>query len=244
MKLLGSSDKLFSSPFAHDLLRTHKLDSLTAALTAGKDIHRRYDAKSVTYVDLNYHEKKIRVYIKRQWKQARVIPRLHSFFNGKAFKSYPLQEWQGLHHLRRLGLDTAEPLAFFRHRLNPYKAAVITCAVPGKHHLAQMIEEGALEKLQNSERVKLIQTVASVVKQIHDAGYGWRSMNIKHFYPAQQTDGTWKIWLIDCEGIFRPVKTRHLERERRTIIRLIRQSGNGMSEIGNLSDHLEELFFG
>ena len=68
-------------------------------------------------------------------------------------------------------------------------------------------------------------------------------MAIKHFYPVCQKDGSWRIWLIDCEGIFEPVKIRHVERERRSVIKQIRKEGGSISTTEIFAQTIENGLF-
>jgi len=234
----------FGSQKALEILRANEITSLQAAFDCGDVIHKRYDAKSVSYVELDHQNEKIGIYIKKQWRQSRLIPRMHSFLCGKAFTSYPLQEWRGLNSLRAIGLYAAEPLALFRHRWHPYKAAVVTLAVPAETNLTQMIRNGGLEHLEDSARSSLIHTLVSIIQGIHNAGFGWRSLDIKHFFPVQQSDGSWQIWLIDCEGIFSPVKKHHIERERRSFLKTIDQAGNKWASTEKFTEQVKNGLFG
>ncbi len=243
METLKNGNAEFGSQAALDLLSTNGLKNLDSVLKCGEVIHRRYNAKAVAVVTLQGRDEKIRVFIKKQWKHSRLIPRMHAFLSGKAFWSYPLREWHGLLHLRSLGIDTAKPLAIFRHRWHPYRAAVITLAVPGQLNLSQMINNGSLAALNNSSRASLVDAIVSVIERIHDAGLGWRSMSIKHFYPALQDNGSWRIWLIDCEGVFNPVKPHHIERERRSVLKSIRKAGVGDDRIEFFAEQIDQRLF-
>jgi hypothetical protein len=44
-------------------------------------------------------------------------------------------------------------------------------------------------------------------------------MKAKHFYPEDLGGNRWRIWLIDCEGVYRWAGLRDCEREWRTYLR-------------------------
>jgi hypothetical protein len=43
-------------------------------------------------------------------------------------------------------------------------------------------------------------------------------MKAKHFYPEEQRNGSWRIWLIDCEGVYRWSSERDRRREWETFL--------------------------
>lgn len=231
---------IYSSETARQLLNGNGITCLNTALDTGEVLHHRYNAKNVATIKVRDGEDNVRIYIKRQWRHARIIPRMHTILAGKALASYPLREWRGLHALSALGLDTAEPLALFRHPLHPFRAAVVTRAVPGKQPLNQLLANGLLADIDHTEMVALVRELVRIIDRIHNAGIGWRSMDIKHFYPVQQEDGSWRIWLIDCEGVFGPAKERHIERERRSVLRAIHKAGNGNPLVQAFGDMVEK----
>jgi hypothetical protein len=231
----------YGSQQAFDLLNAHSLTDLESVFQHGETIHKRYGAKSVSFATLDNNEKTSRIYIKKQWKPARLIPRMHTIRAGRVLWSYPYREWRGILRFLDIGLDPAEPLAFFRHRWNPFRAAVITRAVPPEMNLNEMITNGKLEKLDSGALTSLGEAVVSVIERIHNAGLSWRSMDIKHFYPAQQDDGSWRIWLIDCEGVQSFVKQRYIKRERQSVVNRLRINlGQDKSVIKNFLEPIEQ----
>jgi hypothetical protein len=44
-------------------------------------------------------------------------------------------------------------------------------------------------------------------------------MKAKHFYPEDLGGDRWRIWLIDCEGVYRWATRRDCEREWHTYLR-------------------------
>ncbi|MEE8452547.1 MAG: hypothetical protein V3R99_11555, partial [Thermoguttaceae bacterium] len=118
----------FGSQAALNLLSANGLVDLETVFDCGEVIPCRHQVKGVAVATLRDGDRPVRVFIKKQWRRSRLIPRLPDLRFGKAFSSYPLCEWRGLLRFRRLGLDTAEPLALFRHRWHPCRAAVVTGA--------------------------------------------------------------------------------------------------------------------
>lgn len=225
MEILQRGNVEFGSQATLDLLSVNGLVDLDTVFNYGEVIHRRYKAKDVSVAMLHDGDQTIRVFIKKQWKHSRLIPQMHTFLSGKAFWSYPLCEWWGLLRFREIGLNTAEPLALYRHHWHPYRAAIITREVPGEVSLFQMIENGMLGHLDASVLTRLGDAIVTVIERIHNSGLCWRSMAIKHFHPTLQEDGSWLIWLIDCEGVHDRATPHYIERERRSVVNQIRKAG-------------------
>jgi hypothetical protein len=69
-----------------------------------------------------------------------------------------------------------------------------------------------LVEMPNDRLNALVDAAVRVVVRLHQARISWRSMKAKHFYPEELRDGTWRIWLIDCEGVSRWASRRDCDR--------------------------------
>ncbi|HYW78093.1 MAG TPA: lipopolysaccharide kinase InaA family protein [Thermoguttaceae bacterium] len=229
----------FGSRSALELLTANGLVDLDSVFGCGEVIPCRHKVKGVAVATLHDGERPVRVFIKKQWRRSRWIPRMPDLRFGKAFWSYPLCEWRGLLRFQEIGLDTAEPLALFRHRWHPCRAAVVTGAVPCEMSLREMIENGTLAGLDASARAALGDAIVAVIQRIHQSGLGWRSMNIKHFFPAREDDGRWRIWLIDCEGVHGRVTPYYIQRDRKEFVMTIRKAGGKQPQIEPFAQQIE-----
>jgi hypothetical protein len=74
-------------------------------------------------------------------------------------------------------------------------------------------------KMLNDSGMKIVtaatidEAATKVVARLHRARISWRSMKAKHFYPEDIGGNRWRIWLIDCEGVYRWASRRDCERE-------------------------------
>jgi len=229
----------FGSQAAEDLLIANGLVDLDSVFDCGDVIPCRHTVKGVSVATLQDGDRPVRVYIKKQWRRSRWIPRMPDLRAGKAFWSYPLCEWRGLLRFREIGLETAEPLALFRHPWHPCLAAVVTQAVPCPKSLRLMVDDGTIASLDTAARATLADAIATIVHRIHDARLGWRSMDIKHFYPARRDDGSWRIWLIDAEGVHGRATPHLMEGNRRKLLSTIRINKDDDQAVQSFAQQIE-----
>jgi hypothetical protein len=85
--------------------------------------------------------------------------------------------------------------------------------------MSDILHSGELEQMDSVKRNSLIEAATKVVARLHRARISWRSMKAKHFYPEDLGGNRWRIWLIDCEGIYRWASRRDCEREWQTYLR-------------------------
>jgi hypothetical protein len=84
--------------------------------------------------------------------------------------------------------------------------------------MADILHTGELEQMDSARRDSLIEAATKVVARLQRARISWRSMKAKHFYPEDLGGNRWRIWLIDCEGVYRWASRRDCEREWRTYL--------------------------
>ncbi|MBC7817466.1 MAG: hypothetical protein IAG10_11295 [Planctomycetaceae bacterium] len=224
--------QLIASERARALLAGNGLTSLEAVFDCGDPLPgaretfgNRHPNRGVVHTTLHGDGTSLRVFIKKQWRHERWIPRWNELWDGTAFLAMPAREWRGLNLLRAIGLDTAEPLALFTGGRFSARAAIVTCAVPAERDLLEMIEAGHLDRLPAADRQGLAQEIAVVIQRIHGAGYGWRSLKPKHLFPLRQSDGRWRIWLIDCETVQTRPTPKQALRERRRFLEQLAELG-------------------
>jgi hypothetical protein len=197
--------------FACDEVKCHLtangLHSLEAAFTLGEpvgDLHveraTRHEFKRIVHLDIAASTGSYHVYIKRQWRRERLLPRLTEIRHRIAIKCTPIHEWRGLQIMQQAGLHVSEPLALFWRGWGFSSGAVVTRAVPVNRSLADLINSGEVARMAPGRRAALIDAAVHTVARIEQARLTWRSMKAKHFYP-EETDNGWRIWLIDCEGV-------------------------------------------
>jgi hypothetical protein len=171
----------------------------------GREARRgsRHAHKGVSTATVHDGTRQEMMYIKKQWKWSRLLPRIRDWRRRTVFVTTPALEWRGLGLLREAGLCPAERLALFTANGFSPHAAVITRAVPAPDSLHDLIVEGRFAQLSSQGRSTLASAIVSVIRQIHAAGLGWGSMEAWHFYPRRMPDSRWQIWLIDGEGVHR-----------------------------------------
>ncbi|NQU25615.1 MAG: hypothetical protein HQ567_30380 [Candidatus Nealsonbacteria bacterium] len=227
----------FGSTAARDLLAAEGLTDLQAVLAfEGKPLPCRHPFKSICTAELGGGRQ--RVFIKKQWRRSRVVPRWPDLIHGTAFHTWPVCEWRGLQQFRRIGLDTAEPLAVFYNAWTSCRSAVVTAAVPVEKSLHELIDDGTVGRMDSAARTMLVDAICVVIERIHDARLAWRSMKTKHFFPRRQDDGSWRIWLIDCEGVHGRVTNHYVGRNRQEFLGTLHIAGADADFIGPIEQRL------
>lgn len=221
----STSKRCFASCEAQSLLSTIGLVDLETAFTHGESLDGQYhlratrhDHKQVVTLPIPSAQGTDRLYIKRQWRITRWVPRWTDLRRGVGLLSSPVCEWRGIHMMRSAGLNVPEPLALFWQGRGWSRAAVVIKAVPPVESLADMIERGDIAELSARDTAGLVDTIVAVFAKLDESQLAWRSMKAKHFYPEQLPNGAWSIWLIDCEGVHRSRLRKDRERGRRSFV--------------------------
>jgi hypothetical protein len=178
----------------------------------------RHANKRVVKVELKGSSEAQSLYIKRQWGRVRWLPRPTDIRHRINLWCSPVHEWRGLRMLQAAGFHVSEPLAIFWSGWGYSRGAVVTRAVPPARSMSDLLHSGELEKLDSAKRDSLIEAATKVVARLHRARISWRSMKAKHFYPEDLGGNRWRIWLIDCEGVYRWASRRDCEREWQTYL--------------------------
>ena len=215
---------VFASAAARALLEANGLLDLEAVLAAGDPLpgaprRRSRDVRKATLSGGGT------VYIKRQLGRGRLWPRMTEVLHGVAFQPVLQTEWDSIWRLRRAGLHAMEPLALFASRRWRSRHALVARAVPPERSLERLIWDGFLKRLPDAERRALAAAVAQVLNAIHGAGLTWRGMEAKHMYPEQLQDGAWRVWLIDCCGVYPGATDRDRRRDRWKLLHFMEREG-------------------
>ncbi|HEX5472734.1 MAG TPA: lipopolysaccharide kinase InaA family protein [Lacipirellulaceae bacterium] len=200
----------------------YDLDSAFRSGTAVDEEHERratrHRFRRVVKLALTDAAGSTTVYIKREWGRERWMPRPTDIRHRIGLLCSPIHEWRGLHMLQSAGFHVSEPLALFWRGWGLSRGAVITRAVPPTVSMADMLLHGEFERMEAAKREALIAAAARVVARLHRARISWRSMKAKHFYPEELGGNRWRIWLIDCEGVYHWASRRDCQREWRTYL--------------------------
>ena len=95
---------------------------------------------------------------------------------------------------------------------------------------------GALDQLSADPRDALVEATAEVVRRVHDAGFAWRGMDARHLYPEEQAGGSYRIWLIDCEGVHTAWTAAAKARDVQRLLSSVRKAAGELA----FADALEE----
>lgn len=220
---MGGEQIEFGSAHARDILTAHGLVTLDALLDFGHALPCRHVGRGLALGELSDGKETIQVYLKKQTRRLHWVPRLIDMRQNKAFLPYPACEWRGLALFRAAGFLTPEPLVMARQgRFSP-RSVVMVRALPCKDSLAELIHRRVPEHLDPSDRAGLIDALVGTIERIHAAGLGWRGMEAKHFYPEHGPDGTWRVWLLDCESVHTRVRGHDLGRQREKFVRKLHE---------------------
>jgi len=209
---------IFSTPEAGEFLTACGLEDLESVFRLGRAVQPdRHSHKEVASATLETKRTRERIFIKRQWRRKRQVPRWGDLIRGQARQSDPVREWWGLTWLRAAGLDAAEPLGLY-YRTRSMRSAVVTRAVPAATSFHDMLRAGSQERAAVESLEPLAEAVALTVRRMHAAGYAWRGVVARHFYPEIRPDSSWRVWLIDLEGVHRRLSPLSIRRDHRRLL--------------------------
>jgi hypothetical protein len=221
-----SNHSRFASDQIAELLAVNGVRELEDAFRVGDLLGEQHFQRATRH--LNKHVVKLElaapagpttVYIKRQWRRERWLPRPTDIRHRINLQCSPVHEWRGLRVLQQAGFDVSEPLALFWSGWGLARGAVVTRAVPPQLSMVDRLLSGEMLEMSRDRRHALIDAAVNVVVRLRDARISWRSMKAKHFYPEELGDGRWRIWLIDCEGVSQWSSRRDCEREWQTYLK-------------------------
>jgi hypothetical protein len=192
----------------------------------GKPVYRQHRGRCVNKATLEADDKQpLRVFIKKQEGRLRLVPRFTDLKTGQAFLSLPRREWDGIERLASIGMHVPERLALFQDGLFFFRAAIVLREVPPRQSIGRMLRNGTWSRLALSEQDSLLDAIVSTMETIHQTGLIWRGASDKHFYPELQDDAVWKLWLIDCEGVYLRRSSRVRKQSYLRLFRSMKESG-------------------
>lgn len=209
----------FANGDIEKLLAANGLQTLEDAFRVGDFLSEqhyrratRHKNKHVVKFDLQSPTGITPVYIKRQWRRERWLPRPTDIRHRINLFCSPVHEWRGLRLLEDIGINVSQPLAVFWSGWGLARGAVVTRGVPPELSMADLLLSGKLLSMPTDRLNALIDEAVAIVIRLQQHGISWRSMKAKHFYPEELPDGSWRIWLIDCEGVYRWASRRDCDR--------------------------------
>ena len=111
----------FASSDVQQLLVANGLRDLNSAFELGEAVggaHKalagRHEHKTVVTLKLESATGDVRVYIKRQWRRERLLPRPTDLRHRINVKCSPVHEWHGLRMMQRSGFNVSEGLLEYR----------------------------------------------------------------------------------------------------------------------------------
>ena len=217
---------IFASEAARTFCLRHGLLDGDDLFALGSPVYRQHHGRCVNATTLEEETgRPLRVFIKKQAGRLRLIPRLTDLKTGQVFHSFPRREWDGIEHLASMGLHVPERLALYHEGLFFFRAAIVSREVPPRQSIDAMLRNGTWLRLAPPEQDSLLDAIVSTMETIHQAGFIWRGTSSKHFYPEMQDDAAWKLWLIDCEGVYSRTSSRSCEQSYLKLFRSMKESG-------------------
>lgn len=112
------------------------------------------------------------------------------------------QEWRAIHHLKCVGVDTMEGLAFGKKGINPLtcESFLITKDLSPIISLDRFFLSKEGQSICHSKRVEIISRVATMTRKMHDSGMNHRDCYLCHFMlhtPLSKEQDKLKISIID-----------------------------------------------
>ncbi len=222
------SRSLFASGDCEQLLTENDLANIGQVNEYDADqseFSQRHAGRCVWRINLNRgHKPPVVAYVKKQDGARRYWPRSTDIKSGQVLQTYPIREWNGLLRLQAAGILTAQPMALFHRGWLHVSSAIITEAVPPAHSIDELLHQNKVTQWSGEEWQGLLDKVMDTTIQIYESGLAWKGSSTRHFYPELQSDGSWKVWLIDCEGVHYNVSPKVALREHDKLIRSFAES--------------------
>lgn len=222
------SRSLFASGDCEQLLTENDLANIRQVNDYDADqseFSQRHEGRCVWRVKLNRaHKSPIVAYVKKQDGARRYWPRSTDIKSGQVLQTYPIREWNGLLRLQAAGILAAQPMALFHRGWLRVSSAIITQAVPPVHSIDELLLQNKSTQYSDEEWLGLLDKVMNTTIKIYESGLAWKGASTRHFYPELQADGSWKVWLIDCEGVHYTVSPKVVLREHDKLIRSFAES--------------------
>jgi hypothetical protein len=139
----------------------------------------------------------------------------------------PFEELAASESLRARGVPTVEVVAAAVRRSIPgwHRGAVVTREIQGAMSLWQFLCAAP-----PADRVRGCGLAAQATRRLHDAGGLHPDLNLQN-YLLQQSDGGWRIWIIDCDRVG---LTRVTARHRRAALHRLLRSARRLDPEGRI----------
>lgn len=207
----------------------------------GTPIYQQHEGRCVSLGMLSDPEDSHprQAFLKTHLGRLRLWPRLNDLRAGQIFQTLPEREWDGIRRLAELGLNVPQRLLLFRKGGFSFRAAILLEKVPPPRSVEQMLKDGTWQQLTAHQQMNLLDTIVLIMQQIHGSGQIWRGTSSRHFYPELQSDQTWKIWLIDCEGVYPQKSQRGFRKNYLKLFRSMKESGANFRLLDQLRRRIE-----
>jgi heptose I phosphotransferase len=121
-------------------------------------------------------------------------------------------EWQAIHRLRELGVETMQPVAYGREGWNPagLRSLLVTEELRDCVSLEKYSENWKLEPPSLLQKRALIRRLAMIARVLHENGVNHRDFYICHFLirlPWDGSDANLHLYLIDLHRVQRRRRT-------------------------------------
>ncbi len=239
---LGFSREVFATDWARKLLTENGLADIDAVFAAGSRTQLRHTGRGVWETRLaDEHGESVRVFVKMHWGRRRLWPRMTDLKTGQVFQSLPEREWRGIRQFQSIGLNVPERLVLFRDGMLSVRSAIVVREVLPRQSIDEMLQDGSWQQLSLDHRASLLEEVMSTLHTMYSAGVGWRGVSSRHFYPELQPDNSWKIWLIDCEGVHNRVTQKTISHGFQKLWRSMKESGADEATLDALETEIDRL---
>ena len=239
---LGFSREVFATDWARTLLTENGLADIDAVFEAGSQTELRHTGRGVWETQLADEQgESVRAFVKMHWGRRRLWPRMTDLKTGQVFQSLPEREWRGIGQFQSIGLNVPERLVLFREGMLSMRSAIIVREVPPRQSIDEMLQDGSWQQLSSDQRASLLEAVMATLHTMYTAGVGWRGVSSRHFFPELQSDDSWKIWLIDCEGVHNRVTQKTISRSFQKLWRSMKESGADQTTLDSLETEIDRL---
>jgi hypothetical protein len=232
---------VYETPAARELLQQSGLDDLDRLYALPYRHVARHRGRAVLPVALESAQGPVvSAFVKLNWGPRRLWPRMTDLKTGQFLQTLAEREWRGVRRLRDLGLLVPERVAYLKEGVWRMREAVVLRAVPPHESLHALIRGGRWQSLGRTAQDALLEAVAAAVRRIHTAGLAWRGVCTRHLFPKSAADGSWRLWLIDCEGVHGRAGAKAFRRDRRKLLRAFGYSGADRAACERLESLLAE----
>ncbi len=224
---LHTENALFSQVSVREWLAGNAFSRIDELFAHPHAVSTRHAGRAVYSTELSDgKEDSAEVFVKLHWGRRPYLPRISDLSTGALFRPLPQLEWRGQQRFRDAGLHVPESLALLqRSSVRSFRSAIIMRAVPVRLSIHDLLRFGKWTEIPLADRSMILEKVATITHRIHDCGLAWRGISCKHFLPERRRDGSWRLWLLDCEGV-------HALRGRRTKKRDLRKLYGSFEHMG------------